>query len=165
MSKSEDRRGKRGQNIAKSCLSRIGVEMVEKIGTPTRCIPVSPALTKQGIYRVIYEESVSGDHRGILPGGISVLAETKTIYDRKLRWSDLRDHQPERLQEHHDHEGISLLVWVNGETYDDVYIMTWPIYGFGPRKSIALDLARFEHGITLQIINSIRKKEKILPAE
>lgn len=159
MSKLEDRRGKRGQNIAKACLSRIGVEMPEKIGTPARYIPVSPAMTKRGIFKVVFEEVVSGDHRGILPGGISVLAETKTIHDRNLRWSDLRDHQPGRLDEHLNHGGISLLIWVNGETYDDVYIMTWPIEGFGPGKSIDLDTARYEHKWTFNLINEIRNNK------
>lgn len=156
--KLEDRRGKRGQEIAKACLSRIGIEMIEKIGTPVKLIPVSPTMTKRGIFKVVYEETVSGDHRGILPGGISVLAETKTIYDRNLRWSDLREHQPARLDEHKRHGGMSLLIWVNGETYDDVYIMTWPIEGFGPGQSIDPYTARFHHGITRGKIEDIKEK-------
>jgi hypothetical protein len=81
---------------------------------------------------------VSGDHRGILPGGRSVLAETKTILERNLVWSDLRDHQPERLDEHTRWGGLTFLVWVSAR---GVFIMRWPIPGFGPGKGITLEKA------------------------
>src|ERR1041385_7095311 len=97
--KREQRIGKHGQNIAASVLSgRCGINMVEQIGTPVNLIPVRS--TRPGIYQVIWGEKVSGDHRGLIGNGISVLAETKTILDRNLRYSDLREHQPGRLSEH-----------------------------------------------------------------
>lgn len=116
--------------MAESVLRSIGVEMVEKIGTPVTLLPAKAP----GTYRVIWGEKVSGDRRGIIPGsGRSVLVEVKTIYDRNLRWSDMRDHQPGRLTEHAEHGGLSLLVWVHSS---GVCVMRWPVDGFGPGKSI-----------------------------
>jgi hypothetical protein len=137
MTRREQHIGRGGENIAAATLRQIGVLQVEKIGTPVHLIPV--ASPRKNVYQVIFGEKVSGDHRGVLPGGRSVLAETKTILDRPLCWSDLRDHQPERLTNHHEAGGLSLLVWVH-ET--GVFVLRWPIPGFGPRKSIALDYAR-----------------------
>ncbi len=134
MSKYEDRIGKIGQEHAAAALARVGVNMVEKIGTPVKLIPARVP----GTYKVVWGEKVSGDHRGILDNGISVLAETKTIMDRNLVWSDLRDHQPTRLNTHADLGGVSLLVWVHST---GVYVMRWPVAGFGPRKSITPEQA------------------------
>lgn len=111
--------------------------MVEKIGTPVVLVPAGNVRGRQAFF-VTYEEKVSGDHRGILEGGTSVLAETKTIMDRNLAWSDLRDHQPTRLDQHNELGGVSLLVWVH---HTGVYVMRWPVSGFGPRKSITPEQA------------------------
>lgn len=126
--RSEQQIGKHGQEVAAAALRRLGVEMVEQIGTPVHLIPAG-----NHAYRVIYGEKVSGDHRGILPGGRSVLAETKTILNRNLRYSDLREHQPGRLTEHHEHGGLSLLVWVHES---GVYVLRWPVTGFCAGESI-----------------------------
>jgi penicillin-binding protein-related factor A (putative recombinase) len=163
MTRAQQRRGNTGQNIAKSCLERMGIAMVEKIGTPVRLVPVNPA---ENIYKVYYGEKVSGDHHGILPGsGIGVLAETKTILDRNLVWSDLREHQPARLQEWADNGGLSLLVWVSGENYEDVFVMMFPIDGFGPGKGISKLKAVYEHGLTKYYLAHGIIKEKVLSAE
>jgi hypothetical protein len=135
MTRYEDRIGKIGQEHAAAALRRLGVNMVEKIGTPVKLIPARV----KGTYKVVWGEKVSGDHRGILEDGTSVLAETKTIMDRNLVWSDLRDHQPERLSEHAQYGGVSLLVWVHSS---GVYVMRWPVRGFGPRKSITPEVAQ-----------------------
>lgn len=129
--------GKHGQNVAASALSRIGIEMVEEIGTPVKLIPVSAQ--RHDVFRVVFGEKVSGDHRGIIDGGRSVLAETKTILDRNLRYSDLRAHQPGRLTSHKEFGGLSLLVWVHNS---GTYIMRWPIEGFVAGKSITPEKAR-----------------------
>ena len=135
MSRHEDRIGKIGQEHAAAALRRIGVNMVEKIGTPVKIIPARV----KGTYTVVWGEKVSGDHRGILDDGTSVLAETKTIMDRNLVWSDLREHQPERLDQHAEFGGVSLLVLVHKS---GVYVMRWPVPGFGPRKSITPEQAQ-----------------------
>lgn len=129
--------GKHGQNLAASHLSQIGIEMVEQIGTPVKLIPVSEH--RKDVFRVVFGEKVSGDHRGVLRGGRSVLVETKTILDRNLRYSDLREHQPGRLTSHADFGGLSLMVWVH---HTGVYIMEWPIIGFAAGKSISIEMAR-----------------------
>ena len=154
MTRREDQVGKRGQNLAASILASIGVNMVEKIGTPVKLIPVKCGARKN-VYQVIYGEKVSGDHRGILNDGTSVLVETKTILDRNLRWSDLREHQPGRLLEHSVHGGLSLLVWVHesGE-----YVMVFPIKGFEKGKSISVQRAQEEHEKTLELIRSVENE-------
>ena len=134
MTKAQDLQGKAGQEHAAAALARIGVEAVEKVGTPVRMIPAKIP----GTYRIIFGEKVAGDHRGILPGGRSVLAETKTIFEHNLAWSDLRPHQPGKLTEHTEWGGLSLLVWVSNA---GVFVMEWPIPGFGPHKSITLEQA------------------------
>ena len=134
MSKAQDTIGKQGQEIAAAALRRIGVNMIEKIGTPVKVIPKGMKDRVQ-VFQVIWGEKVSGDHRGILNDGTSVLAETKTILDRNLRWSDLREHQPGRLTEHHNHGGLSLLVWVHSE---GTYVMEWPIIGFEKERDSLL---------------------------
>lgn len=131
--------GKHGEGLAMSALRSLGIEMVEKIGTPVRLHPVKTS--RPNTFQVIWGERVSGDHRGILPGGRSVLAETKTILDRNLRYSDLREHQPERLSKHAELGGLSLLIWVH---QSGVYIMEWTevgIPGFGPKLSIDTEMA------------------------
>lgn len=129
--KREQRLGKSGEELAAGALYRAGVSMVERIGTPVHLIPFRGA---PGAYKVIWGEKVSGDHRGILDGsGVSVLAECKTILDKNLQWSDLRPHQPGRLDAHRAHGGISLLVWVHSS---GVYVLRWPVEGFGPGHGI-----------------------------
>ena len=136
--------GEAGQNLAAAALRSYGVEMVEKIGTPVRCIPHP---TQRGYYRVIWNEPVAGDHRGILAGGRSVLAETKTILDRNLRWSDFRAHQPAALSEHARLGGLSLIIWVH---HSGVYVMSWPIPEFGPGQSLTPERALIINDEALQ---------------
>ena len=143
MARREQQIGKAGEQLAENRLRSIGLEMIEKIGTPVRLIPLpewvrqilrAAGFSPNGVFRVIFGETVSGDRRAIIPGaGTSVLIETKTILDRNLRWSDLRDHQPDALSQHASLGGISLLVWVH---IGGVFIMRWPIPDFAPRCSI-----------------------------
>jgi len=136
--------------LAAAALRQLGIEMVEQIGTPVHLIPAHG--TRKDVFRVAYGEKVSGDHRGILPGGRSVLAETKTILDRNLRWSDLRDHQPDRLSEHAQHGGLSLLVWVH---HTGVHVMRWPILGFAPGEGMPPEFAMSIASVTQQDIEGI----------
>lgn len=134
--------GKHGQQEVASLLSGWGLAMVESIGTPVKLIPFSG---RKDVFRVIWGETVSGDHRAILPGGRSVLIETKTVYDRNLRFSDLRSHQPERLSLHAGIGGLSLLCWVSGMLKSDIYVMEWGghgIEGFTHGKSISTEQAK-----------------------
>lgn len=149
MAKYEDQVGKAGQNIAASALRRLGILRVQKIGTPVKIIPRGK-YGNQITYQVIWGEKVAGDHHGILPGGRSVLAETKTILDRNLRWSDLLEHQPEELSGHAADGGLSLLVWVHSS---GVYVMQWPVPGFGPGGSITPQKAAALSAIFESVLN------------
>ena len=140
MTKTQQLVGSRGEGTTKSILSGMGINMIERIATPVKLIPYHLG-ARRDVYRVVWGEKVSGDHRGLLVNGVSVLAETKTILDRNLRYGDLREHQPGKLQEHTDSNGLSLLVWVHSS---GVYVMRWPIDGFGPGKSIGVDRAESE---------------------
>jgi hypothetical protein len=137
MTRREDRTGKAGEELAESVLRSLGIEQIERVSTPVKLIPSQ----YPGLFKVIFGEKVIGDRRGILPGGRSVLIEVKTILDRNLCWSDLRLHQPEGLSRHSELGGMSLLVWVHSS---GVYVMRWPIDGFGPGKSITPNQADLE---------------------
>lgn len=146
--------GKHGQNTAAAVLSgRCGIDMVEQIGTPVKLIPVKTS--RPNTYQVIFGEKVSGDHRGLIGKGISVLAETKTILDRNLRYSDLREHQPMRLSEHVGYGGISLLVWVHGT---GAYVMKWPVAGFESGTSITHERAQGLDRETMEYLDEIRSR-------
>ena len=69
--------------------------------------------------------------------GQSVMAEVKTV-EHNLRWSDFMDHQPDALTEHADLGGLSLVVWVHST---GIYILRWPIPGFGKGNGLAFDTA------------------------
>lgn len=135
MSRLQKNIGDHGQQIAATVLRSRGALLVEKVATPVKLIPSSI----NGHYRVIFGERVSGDHRAILPGGRSILAETKTTTGKRLPYSALREHQPERLAAHAEAGGLSLLVWVCDEGQ---FVMRWPIAGFMPGKSISVAQAR-----------------------
>lgn len=146
--------GKDGEQLARSVLAGLGLEMIEKIGTPVKLIPVRSAHQKN-VFFVVWGEKVAADHRAMLPDGRSVLIEVKTIYDRNLVWSDLREHQPAKLQQHANLNGLSLLVWVHDS---GVYVMRFPIEGFGPGKGITPEKAEVCHAETVQYIENQIKR-------
>jgi hypothetical protein len=142
MSRSEQRIGKAGEDWAANAVRGLGVEMVEEIGTPVKIVRTKKLY--DGTWcKIVWGEKVSGDTRGVLPGGRSVLVETKTILDRNLQWGDLRPHQPGRLSQHAELGGLSLLVWVHAS---GIFVMQWPISDFCRGKSITPERAQ-----TLQI--------------
>lgn len=153
MSRHEDRIGKAGQGVAASALRRLGIEEVEQVGTPVKLIPRGK-FGSHDTYQVIWGEKVAGDHRGTLPGGRGVLAETKTILERNLQWSDLREHQPGKLDTHARLGGLAILVWVHSS---GVYTMTWPVPGFGPRKSITPEKAAALSAILEGVMSEVVK--------
>lgn len=119
-------RGAVGEKIARLMLQAAGVEMIESIATPY-------AVThrgKNGWIKIKHTKQVSGDIRGIIPGnGRRVLAEVKAR-DRNLRKSDFRAsdgsyHQLDKLQENHECNGISLVIWIY--PYENL-ILRWPFY-------------------------------------
>lgn len=135
MSRAQQQQGASGQQAAALALQAAGVEMVEEIGTPIIRKP-SPI---KGAFFIVYGEKVSGDHRGVLPGGRSVLVETKTVHGDRLNFSELREHQPGRLSRHAEIGGLSLLVWVSDW---GALVLRWPVPGFSKGKSLRYDRAR-----------------------
>ena len=136
----EQRTGRAGEELAASVLRGFGIQQIERIGTPVRQVDG----------RIIYGEPVAADFRGVYQVSVhphttnpetigqSVLAEVKTV-EHNLRWSDFREHQPGKLSEHAELGGLSLVVWVHSS---GVYVMQWPIRGFGPGDGLTPDAAR-----------------------
>ena len=156
MSRIQQRSGKHGQKMAASYLSGLGIEDIEEIGTPVIITPAKVGgSSRRNVYHVIYGAKVSGDHRGVLPDGSSVLIETKTVNENTLGWSQMRPHQPDRLSRHAKHGGaVSLLVWVN---HPDIFVMRWMpdgIAGFMPGKGISRERAKALHEETLSYLRS-----------
>lgn len=171
MTRIQQQVGKHGQKQAASILSGMGIEMVEEIGTPVKLLPVKfiPGFAhRKDVFRVIFGEKVSGDHRGVLPDGTSVLIETKTVLDGNLTWSHMREHQPDRLSRHAQiGRAVSLLVWVHST---GVYVMHWKrhvdkdfigIEGFGYRKSITPERAQTLHHEFLEFMDIVIKDERM----
>jgi hypothetical protein len=128
--KAAQRNGKIGDDQGVRALGRMGILQLHKIATPYSRVP-HPTL--RGYYRIIEREKVAGDWRGLLPNGISVLAEMKARFGANLVWSDFEIHQTERLSSHAE-LALSLVVWLSDA---GVSVMRWPIEGFdGPRCSI-----------------------------
>lgn len=99
------RTGNKGEDAAAIALRSLGVRCVAKIATPHRRINVPPY--------IVYDEKVAGDHHGILPNGIGVLAESKTVSGDRLNCSELKLHQHKALQEWEDNDGLALVVLVS----------------------------------------------------
>ena len=125
------RMGKSGEEKAARALGRLGLLMIEEIGTPFKIV----ATKEQGNFkwhRIKWGKKVSADHTALMPnsGGRRVLIEVKSTQKREnLIWSKLEDHQPQRLTMNVEHGAVSLLVWVRLDV-GVVNIMQWPVPGF-----------------------------------
>lgn len=155
--RAKQRQGAVGQSVATLALHRLGVQMAEEIATPVILKPArKPIQGKPTPFYVTYGKKVSGDHRGVMPGGRSVLAETKSMRGERLVYSDLREHQPERLSEHAELGGLSLLIWASEY---GTFVMEWPVLlkiGFKPGKGIGIDQAK-----TLDIVQLLPVEQKL----
>lgn len=156
MTKREQNTGKHGEQVARSILSGLGLEMIERVGTPVNLVPVKSAHLRNA-YFVIFGEKVAADFRALLPNGTSVLIEVKTILDRNLTWSDLREHQPAKLNQHANLHGLSLIVWIHDSGQ---YVMRWPVAGFGPGKGIDPRKAQAVHEETVEFIRDYIQNHK-----
>jgi penicillin-binding protein-related factor A (putative recombinase) len=117
-------KGTAGQDAAEMALRLYGVDMVEEIATP---VILRPVPGRPGAFYVTYKQAVSGDIRGVIDNGRSVLAEVKNYDEDTLPYSILKTHQHAALQTHHEFGGLSLLVWVG---FGEVKIYEYPIEGF-----------------------------------
>jgi hypothetical protein len=129
--------GERGEEIARMQLALLGVRRLERIevgwkvlrGEDGRIVDAFPM------------EKVSGDFKGILPGGTAVHVEVKSRGRRdKLRYSDLKTHQVTALDEHVSFDGLGLVCWVT--VAGECLVMRWPIPGFQVRTSLTVEQAR-----------------------
>lgn len=127
------KQGEVAQDLFEIRLRSLGVLMVERIHTPWKIVR-HPVTRK--IVNAIQMEKVSGDFRGILPGGRSVLVEVKSC--EHLVFSAFADHQVNALNEHRETGGLSLIGW-KWPTGDA--ILQWPIIGFIPRTSLPIEYA------------------------
>lgn len=121
-----------GQNVIEWRLREIGVLMVEAVHTPWKVQRVNGK-----IVGAIPQEKVSGDFRGILPGGRSVLVEVKNF--ETLPYGAFKKHQVDALNAHHANGGVSLVGWVCGS---ENFLLAWPLPGFVPRTSFPVEAAR-----------------------
>ena len=123
--------GNIGQMLTARELELRGVQMVETIETGWGIVR-----GKGGRIVDAYPlEKVAGDFRGVLEGGRSVLVEAKTTPDR-LPYSQLKPHQHDALQTHHELGGLSLVAWVHSIEDAGVIIFEYPNAAFVPRKSV-----------------------------
>lgn len=147
MGKRSQTLGEIGERLARIALEQMGVEFVERIHTGYKLLGwLNPA---QRIARVAPVARVSGDFRGIIPGGRSVLAEvkTRTKHDDRLLFSDLKQHQRAALSRHNYFGGLSLLIWIAADggfidTERDLFVLQWPVDGFVARKPLTRERAR-----------------------
>lgn len=125
--------GEAAQTVFEWRLRALGIRMVEAIHTPWKIVR-HPVTRK--IVNAIQMEKVSGDYRGILAGGRSVLVEVKRR--DHLVFSAFEGHQVRALDEHHQAGGLSLIgwQWPGGDS-----LMVWPIPGFVPRTSLSIETA------------------------
>lgn len=117
--------GKRGQSEAEHLLRALGARMVEEIATPTRAV--------RG--KTIYAAKVSADINAIMGDGSGrrILAEVKSTKSKTLGIGKLKPHQQERLQENHELNGVSLVVWVAPH---GSYVLRWPVDGWRKGKPL-----------------------------
>jgi len=126
------RSGVVGQSVIELRLRALGVLMLEAVNTPWKIVRVGGR-----IVGAVPMKKVSGDFRGMLPGGRSVLVEVKSF--GRLPYGAFKAHQVQSLADHHASGGLSLVGWVfpGGDV-----LMAWPIPGFLPRTSVSVERAK-----------------------
>lgn len=143
MGRKSQKKGERGEVIAKEALERLGVFNLERIGTPFK---ITMRGTRQfaGWIKGFYSEPVAADWRGELEDGTSVMCEVKTTDDENLTWGKFKPHQPQKLS---NHKGITLVAWVveYNPYQHDIYVIAWRDMlgeGFRKRKGFTQKQAR-----------------------
>lgn len=146
--------GAEGEKKAARALGRLGLVMVEEIGTPIKIV-AKQWIGKFWWYRIVWGKKVSGDHTALIPnsGGRRVLIEVKTTKERQnLVFSKLESHQPQRLTMNVNYEAVSLLVWVRLDA-GIVNIMQWPVPEF--RKGMGITPERADE-LSIESLSEIR---------
>lgn len=124
--------GANGETLVRAELARLGMREIRRVHTPWKIIRNS---TGQ-IVDAVPQESVEGDFRCIDQTGKSVLVEAKThtATDRVV-WSDFEDHQIDAMDRHVQCNGRAFIAVVLN---DRAFVLSWPIEGFGPGRSIKI---------------------------
>ncbi len=132
------KRGNKTEEIAGRYLKSLGFLFVEPIERAWIIIrKYDPKRKKSRITGAVPKKKVSGDFTAIEPGtGRYVHIEVKSMHD-KIMWSNLEPHQIEALNDKHKAGALCLLVWVRSPI--EIKAMEWPVFGFGPRKSVKWD--------------------------
>ena len=101
------RKGDETEKAVCNRLRALGMQCVQKIGTPWRIIRGASG----GIVDAKPGARVSGDFHALVDGR-GVLIESKRR-DERLRWSDLKDHQHMALKQWREAGGLALIAWHN----------------------------------------------------
>lgn len=131
-------KGENGQMIIRIRLQQLGVLLVEPIHVGwkiIRCHKTSRIIDARPL------EKVSGDIRAVLPGGRSVHCEVKKKADR-LSWSDFDDHQIKALDAYRAAGALALVGFVWEFDGGGHAVMTWPIPGLAPGKTLSVPQAK-----------------------
>jgi hypothetical protein len=133
------RRGSAGEDAAERQLLACGFGAIARINTGWKVIRWIDI--KNRLARVAPVRKVEGDFRAIILGsGQSVLVEVKTR-GPKLSLSYFEDHQRKALSVHHGLGGLSLVAWVS-DVAGEVFLLEWPIPGFGKGSPLSVEQAR-----------------------
>lgn len=128
--------------IAKRAMAMLGVILLERVHTPWR-IQRAMRHGRNVIVGATPMEKVSGDFRGVLPGGRSFLAESKHREERLVH-SDIEPHQRVALEAHAAAGGFSLVAWTVLEPVAVCYLLPWDLLlatGFRARTSLSPEQA------------------------
>lgn len=132
-------KGKRGEQIALSHLTSIGLLRGEIVETPY--VVIARKTENSQWVKIRRSKKVTGDIHGHNSVGTHVLAEVKSGGERFLYSTMTKhgDHQVYNLNKQAE-TAIALVVWVRDEY--ELYVLQWPIPGFKPRTSITAQRAQ-----------------------
>lgn len=125
--------GKLGERLVRTRLRAIGLKRIQKIETGWRIHRDA----RGKIVNATPIEKVQGDFTAIAPDGRSVLVEAKWREEDRLRYSDLKPHQREALDEQVKCNGIGLVAWAHP---DGAMILLWPCLEKG--KALRIEEAK-----------------------
>lgn len=130
--------GRASEQLVRIALRQRGVQRIEKIEVGWGIVRDA----KGKIVNAYPLEKVSGDFRGLLPGGRAVHVEAKGR-SGKVLYSDLEAHQVAALDEVTRLGGLALLAWHDTAT-DNVHLFDWAEIKdqFKPRTSLPACLKR-----------------------
>ena len=139
MTKFSTMKGKRGEQIALSHLTSIGLYRGEIVETPY--VVIARKTENPQWIKIRRSKKVTGDIHGHNSVGTHVLAEVKSGGERLL-YSTMTKHGQHQIYnlDKQAEKAIALVVWVRDEY--ELYVLQWPISGFQPHTSITPERAQ-----------------------